>query len=216
MNPSPAIIRPYRPADLDDLYRICLATADAGADGSALYSDPQLVGHHYAAPYGLFSPETAFVAEDEQGVGGYILGALDTRAFEARLEVDWWPSLRPRYTDPSGTPHQAWSADQRLAYLIHHPFPAPRRIVEPFPSHLHIDLLPRLQGQGLGRRLIDLWLETIAKMGSRGVHLGVNPANARAIRFYNIYGLDRLDLPVPNADPALFFTRSIAPPASRA
>jgi ribosomal protein S18 acetylase RimI-like enzyme len=83
-------------------------------------------------------------------------------------------------------------------------------VVEPFPSHLHIDLLPRLQGQGLGRRLIDLWLETAGVMGSRGVHLGVNPANVRAGRFYLAYGLDRLDLPVPNGPPALFFTRDLS------
>jgi len=220
VNPRAARIRPYRPADLDDLYRICLATGDSGADASAFYRDPRLLGHVYAGPYGVLSPQTAFVAEDDQGVGGYIVGALDTRAFEARLEAEWWPNLRPRYADPSGTPHANWSADQRAAFLIHHPFPAPRRVVEPYPSHLHINLLPRLQGQDLGRRLIDLWLETIRRMGSRGVHLGVSPANGRAIRFYLAYGLDRLDLPVPNGPPALFFTRVLssatAPPASRA
>ncbi len=216
VNPRAAHIRPYRPSDLDDLYRICLATGDSGADASAIYRDPRVLGHLYAGAYGVLAPETAFVVEDEQGVGGYIVGALDTRGFEARLEAEWWPTLRARYADPSGTPHTNWSADQRAAFLIHHPFPAPRRVVEPFPSHLHINLMPRLQGQDLGRRLIDLWLATIERVGSRGVHLGVSPVNARAIRFYLAYGLDRLDLPVPNGPPALFFTRSIAPPASPA
>lgn len=214
VNPRAAQIRPYRPADLDALYRICLATGDSGADASAVYRDPGVVGHLFAGAYGVLGPETAFVVEDAEGVGGYIVGALDTRAFEARLEADWWPTLRTQYADPAGTSHLDWSADQRAAFLIHHPFPAPRRVVQRFPSHLHINLLPRLQGQDLGRRLIDLWLETIARMGSRGVHLGVSPANTRAIRFYLAYGLDRLDLPVPSGPPALFFTRSIAPPAS--
>lgn len=214
MRHAPAEIRPYRPADLDDLYRICLLTGDSGADASAIYRDPRLLGHVHAAPYGVLSPETAFVVEDQQGVAGYILGALDTRAFEARLEAEWWPALRPRYLDPSGTSHRDWTADQRYAYLIHHPFPAPRRVVEPFASHLHIDLLPRLQGQGLGRRLMDLWLRMADGRGSRGVHLGVSIANARAIRFYLSYGLDRLDLPVPNGPPALFFTRAFTGPRS--
>jgi len=216
MTRRPAEIRPYRPPDLDDLYRICLATGDAGADASDMYRDPKLVGHLYAAPYGVLSPDTAFVVEDDEGVGGYIVGAPDTRAFAARQEAEWWPRLRPHYADPSKTPHQDWNADQRAAYLIHHPFPAPRRVVEPFPSHLHINLLPRLQGQDLGRRLIDLMLETLRAKGSRGVHLGVNSANARAIRFYLAYGLDRWDLPIPNGPPALYFTRSNAPPASPA
>jgi ribosomal protein S18 acetylase RimI-like enzyme len=209
-----AQIRPYQPRDLDALYRICLLTSDAGADGSAIYRDPKLVGHLYAGPYGVLSSETAFVVEDEEGVGGYILGAIDTRAFEARQEAEWWPGLRPLYADPTGTPPEDWNADQRAAWLIHHRFPAPRRVVTPFPSHLHIDLLPRLQGQGLGRRLIDLWLETAKAMGSRGVHLGVNRANARAIRFYLAYGLDQLDLPIPSGPPALYFTRDLNSTAS--
>ena len=182
-------IRRYRPDDLEALYRIALATGDAGGDACHLYFDPKLIGHLYAAPYAILRPDTAFVAEDEEGVAGYILGAVDTGAFEALVEERWWPTLRPRNRDPAGTPHAHWSPDQRLSYLIHHPWRAPGRIVEPFPSHLHIDLLPRLQGRGLGRRLMDLWLGTARTLGSIGAHLGVNPGNARAMRFYRAYGL---------------------------
>lgn len=214
MTRNDAIIRPYRPADLEDLYRICLLTGDSGQDASAIYQDPRLVGHLYAAPYGVLCPDMAFVVEDDEGVGGYILGALDTRDFEARLDADWFPKLRPHYADPIGTPPEHWSADQRGAYLIHRPFHASRRVVSPFPSHLHIDLLPRLQGQGLGKRLIDLWLKTAAERGSHGVHLGVSRANERAIRFYLAYGLDQLDLPIPSGPPALYFTRAFRPSAS--
>lgn len=209
MTRQAADIRPYRPADLDDLYRICLATGDSGAEAGHLYRDPKVIGHIYAGPYGALSPETAFVVEDDQGVGGYIVGAIDTRAFEARLEAEWWPALRPQYADPSGTPYQTWTPDQQRAFLIHRPFHAPRRVVTPFPAHLHINLLPRLQGQDLGRRLIDLWLATAKAMGARGVHLGVSRANTRAIRFYLAYGLDQLDLPIPNGPPALYFTRDL-------
>ena len=54
-----AIVRPYHPADLDALYRVCLETGDAGRDATALYDDPTLLGHVYAAPYALFEPELA-------------------------------------------------------------------------------------------------------------------------------------------------------------
>jgi hypothetical protein len=43
-----AQIRTFRPGDLDSLYRICLATGDAGADAAHLYRDPELIGHVYA------------------------------------------------------------------------------------------------------------------------------------------------------------------------
>ena len=76
-----ALVRPYRPSDLDALYQICLLTGDDGQDATPLFSDPRLLGHFFAAPYGLFEPALAFVAEDTAGVGGYILSALDTQAF---------------------------------------------------------------------------------------------------------------------------------------
>src|SRR5579864_9171513 len=94
-------IRDARPADLDDLYEIALATGDSGQDAAHLYCDPKLVGHLYAAPYAVLAPEFALVIEDGASVGGYIVGALDTLAFEARLEAEWWPALRRAYPDPT-------------------------------------------------------------------------------------------------------------------
>ena len=88
MAAEPARTRPYRPRDLDALYQVCLQTGRNGGDATALYRDPWLIGHVHAAPYGIFQPSLAFVAQDDAGVGGYILGALDSKAFEARLERD--------------------------------------------------------------------------------------------------------------------------------
>ncbi|HLY78832.1 MAG TPA: hypothetical protein VKQ70_05630, partial [Caulobacteraceae bacterium] len=78
---SKPAIRDAQPGDLDAVYRIALATGDSGQDAAALYADPKLVGHLYAAPYAVLAPQFALVVEDELGVGGYIVGALDTLAF---------------------------------------------------------------------------------------------------------------------------------------
>ena len=202
-------IRDVQPGDLDALYRIALATGDSGADAAHLHSDPRLVGHLYAAPYAVLAPELALVVENAAGVGGYILGALDTLEFEARLEAEWWPALRRDYADPTGDPAR-WSLDQLRAYQIHHPRPPPARITDPYPSHLHINLLPRLQGCGLGQAMIDAWLARIAAAGSRGVHLGVSPANHRALRFYRAYGLAEFVFPRPKPNPdTIYFVRSL-------
>ncbi len=193
MRDGMATIRTLRADDLGALYHIALKTGDAGQDSTALYEDPKLVGHVYSAPYAVLAPETAFVVEDGDGVAAYIVGALDTRAFEALVEEKWWPQLRPLYADPAGTSHENWTADQLRAFSIHHPHRTPDRIVADHPSHLHINLLPRLQGQDFGRRLMDRWLEAMWAMGSRGVHLGVATVNARAIRFYEAYGFSRIE-----------------------
>lgn len=187
-------IRPYRPADLDDLYRICLLTADNGGDATPLYSDPKLPGHLFAAPYGVLEPSLAFIAEDDHGqAAGYIVGARDSQDFARRLERDWWPALRGRYPlPPAGLPAEDWTQEQRLAHAIEHPWPTEDDLAERYPSHLHIDLLPRLQGRGLGRRLMETLKAALRDQGSPGVHLHVGPGNRRAPAFYQHLGFTEL------------------------
>jgi ribosomal protein S18 acetylase RimI-like enzyme len=203
MDRTRAHIRPYRPADLSALYQICLLTGDDGQDATSLFHDPQLLGHCFAAPYGLFEPSLAFVAEDTDGVGGYILGALDTQAFDEQLESNWWPGLRARYPDPPpSVPPQQWTSDQRVAHIIHHPWRIPDQLAERYPSHLHIDLLPRLQASGYGRQLISALTTALRDRGSRGVHLHVARGNRAAAGFYRHIGFTELpateaELPAP-------------------
>jgi ribosomal protein S18 acetylase RimI-like enzyme len=185
-------IRPVRADDLDTLYRISLATGDGGADASAPYRDPKLIGHIYAAPYVVLCPETVFVAEDDDKVGGYIVGAAYTDAFEARLETEWWPALRPAYPEAAGVPRDDWTLDQRRIHTIHHPSRTPHALTSAFPSHLHINLLPAFRGRDVGRRLMDQWTRAVRLLGSPGAHLAVGRANTRAIRFYTAYGFHEL------------------------
>ena len=203
MNRTAAHIRPYRPGDLDALYEICLLTGDGGQDATSLFADPMLLGHFFAAPYGLFAPSLAFVLEDAQGVGGYILGALDTRAFEEQLESNWWPRLRTRYPDPAaGVPAEQWTPDQHMAHMIHHPWRIPDELAARYPSHLHIDVLPRLQAGGYGRQMTNTLTAALRDRGSRGVHLHVPRGNQRAAGFYRHLGFTELpataaELPAP-------------------
>jgi ribosomal protein S18 acetylase RimI-like enzyme len=190
-----ADIRAYRADDLDALYRICLLTGWSGQDATDFYKDPKLVGHIHAGPYGVLRPECALVVEDAEGVGGYIIGTADTPAFEAELEATWWPALRAEYADPANVRYRDMTPDQRLSRQIHHPQHMAAAITDPYPAHLHIDLLPRFQGRGFGKRLIDQWLALMKSMGARGAHLGVGEANERAVRFYRAYGFTQLDLP---------------------
>lgn len=178
-------IRPYQPDDLDELYEICLRTGAAGQDASAMVEDPRLFGEVFAAPYGVLEPQHAFVLDDGGGRAiGYVLGALDTAEFEARCEVEWWPSLRAAHPLVDG----GTRLDDLLIHLIHHRSTPSPAILEGYPSHLHIDLLPAAQRHGWGRRLMDTVCASLAAAGSRGVHWGVSTSNTRAIAFYRHLG----------------------------
>jgi ribosomal protein S18 acetylase RimI-like enzyme len=206
-----AWIRPYQPDDLDDLYLICVQTADNGADASGLFRDPMLPGHVYAAPYATFEPSLAFVAEDTAGAGGYIVGTLDSLAFDQRMEQDWWPTLRARYPNPPRDLAEQLSLPERHALQnIHHPWRTDVDLAERFPSHLHINLLPRLQGHGLGRQLIEALRSALRDQGSPGLHLLVGRSNQRATGFYRHVGFTEL----PATDVHVFAMNLSEPPSA--
>ncbi len=174
-------LRAYRPDDLDALYRICVETGDAGADATPLHNDRQLVGHIYAAPYGVLEPEHVLVAEDAEGVAGYIVGTHDTDGFTARLEREWWPQLRARYADTSGLTE----ADRGRVAAIMRPYASPADLVATYPAHIHMNLLPRLRGQRIGSRLLDMWVDGARAAGVQGIHLGASASNAGGIAFWS-------------------------------
>lgn len=173
--------------DLPGVYRVCLQTGDSGRDATGLYRNPDLLGHVYVGPYLVGQPAHAFVAADAQGIAGYTFAAIDTRAFEAWEESEWWPSLREQYPLTEGT-----SPDDEVTGLLHSPESAPDDVVAEYAAHLHIDLLPRIQGQGLGRALMERVLESLREHGARGVHLGVADDNDNATQFYRHLGFEEL------------------------
>ena len=185
-------IRPFNEGDLHACYAISLATGHAGGDASHLYRDPKMMGHIYIAPYALLAPDVTFVVEDLHGVAGFVAGAVDTIAWERRLERDWWPSLRRRYADPVVIPPEKQTADQRRASMIHHPPATPVEISSRYPAHLHMNLLPRLQRRGVGSLLLATWLAAARTRGARSFHVGVNRMNVGALRFWEAHGFAAL------------------------
>ena len=170
------------------MYDICLRTGASGEDATGTYREPDLLGEIYVGPYVRLAPSLAFVGEDGEGVAGYVLGVADTRAFEKACEREWWPAVRARH--PLGH-YPARSPEDRLIRLMHDPPVTSDDVVERYPAHLHIDLLPRLQGRGYGRRLLESLFDGLLGFGVSAVHLGVGLANQRAIGFY-----ERMDFTV--------------------
>ncbi|WP_372425386.1 GNAT family N-acetyltransferase [Salinarimonas chemoclinalis] len=206
-------IRPARPADREALLAISLATGDAGGDAAPLHRDGDLIGLIYSAPYLALEPGSALVAEDEAGVVGFAVGTRDTRAFEARLERDWWPALRAAHPRPTGDP-SSWDADARRIARFHAPRVAPVAVVAGHPAHMHLNLLARARGRGLGRRLADAWLGLCAADGAAdgpiGVHVAVHPANTGALAFWAACGFAPIAAPEALPDAATVWLARVA------
>jgi ribosomal protein S18 acetylase RimI-like enzyme len=181
-------IRPARPQDRQALFSICLLTADAGADATALYSDPELPGLVWSVPYLDFAPEHAFVLADGDAVLGYVVGAADTEAFEQKLDREWWPVLARKY---AGRESRA-KFDDNVLSRIKQPKHADPELARAYPGHLHINLLPQAQSGGWGRKMIETELESLRRAGAPAMHLGLSLTNDRAYGFYKHLGLSEI------------------------
>lgn len=181
-------LRPATLADRHDVESICTQTGDDGSDASDQYDEPTLLAALWASPHLVADPALGTIVVDDEGPAGYLVATADTAAFEAWCERMWWPALRDRY--PLQAPRR--DRDQQLVALIHAPEATPASITGPYPAHLHINLLPRVQGRGLGRALIERLCGQLRERGVAGVHLGVSGTNTRAIAFYEHLGFARL------------------------
>jgi ribosomal protein S18 acetylase RimI-like enzyme len=186
------ILRPARTGDLPGAYHVCLKTGNFGGDGEPYYrDDPDALGRIFVGPYLAFELDLGLTLEDAEGVCGYALGAFDSKVFFARYEKEWRPGLCAQFPQPQGDPAQ-WTRAQQAHDWYHHPdyyMPEP---YEAYPSHLHIDLLPRAQGRGYGRRMLEQVMDRLRARGSPGAHLGVSMLNTPAFGFYERLGFREL------------------------
>ena len=190
-------IRPFRAGAERSLAEICLRTADAGAVATGLLDDDDLWAEIFVLPYVARHPEFAFVVEADDGrVVGYIVGAPDSAAFEDWFATEWWPRHATRWPRPEGDPKPvSVSRQDGIVRYAHARRGGSQPFGDEYPAHLHIDLLPETQGQGLGRRLIETLEDALRAAGVGGLHLVASAENAGAVAFYPRVGFEPLASP---------------------
>lgn len=187
-----AVVRDYRPGDEAAAYFVCLKTGNQGDDGEPFYrEDPDALGRIFVGPYLRFEPALALMLEDEEGVCGYALAALDSRTFYERYEKEWRPELCARFPAPAGEPSR-WTRVESVHHLYHHPDYFRPEPYADYPAHLHIDLMARAHRQGHGTQMMNLLIDRLRAKGAPGVHLGMAASNDRAHRFYISLGFTDL------------------------
>jgi ribosomal protein S18 acetylase RimI-like enzyme len=202
-------IRRARPGDEPGAYYVCLKTGDFGRDGEPFYrEDPDALGRIFVGPYLAYEPELSLILQDAEGICGYALGAQDSRSFYARYETEWRPRLCAQFPEPQGDPG-GWTRAQQVHHWYHHPDYFCPEPYAAYPSHLHIDLLPRAQGQGHGRRMLEQVMHQLLRGGSPGAHLGVSMANGPAFGFYQRLGFRELCRVGSGTDGCIYMGKSL-------
>ena len=187
--------------DLPDLLRICLETGNYGSDATNDFYDKEILGRVYTAPYLLHAMKYAYVVTAPE-VCGYMLGVLDTVKFENELDKNYWPNLQANYQKLN--PYFK-DRDIETVQMIMNPSKVPANISENYPSHFHIDLLPKVQGKGVGSKIVGKLLAELDADRSTGVHLGVGSKNIAAQRFYAKMGFADLE----TVDDCLYMGRQL-------
>lgn len=164
-------IRPYQSADFDDVRRVCLETC----------SDPFLLAHTevlytvYADSYILEEPQSCFVAVDENGrVEGYTLCSTDAKAY-----ADAWHKTYFKRISKGGF---YW-------FLQHYSILHFKKMTRAgYPAHLHIDLSPSVQHQGVGTQLLNALFDYLKEKEVPGIYLGCSVHNEVGNAFYQKKG----------------------------
>ncbi|KAG9190144.1 hypothetical protein G6011_08232 [Alternaria panax] len=180
--------------DFEDGLHVFLKTIQPGLD----WEPARTVGSYlWYRAYVNVAPETCYVLDDGTGrVVGYCIGATDTTSFAQRWRDVFTPTidpkLVPRHKIQTGDPQMEGSDVKHFRKAVYeadcsmlHPWP---QMLEQYPAHLHIDILPEYQGKGWGKVLIQTLLGTFKSKGAKGVHLDMVQSNTGARAFYNRIG----------------------------
>ncbi len=197
-------IRSVTRADAGVIARICLLTGDRGTDASGTFGDDSAIADVYATPY-LYGPGCfAWVWDEGSGAAGYLVGTVDTRAFQRWFVDEWWPSRPPREPQTEADRWLLPSAVDPERMLIDQ--------LDDYPAHLHIDLLPHVQRKGAGRALIETMAQDLTRRAIPGIHVVAVTENRGAQAFYPRVGF----APVAQDRGSVTFARrlSVAPGVS--
>ncbi|MBR0510025.1 MAG: GNAT family N-acetyltransferase [Clostridia bacterium] len=164
-------IRPYRQTDFEDVRFVC-QNSDGPCDWPQHTRDFVLTT--YCDYYLEQEPYNCFVAaNDEDRAIGYVICTEDYGRFR--------PVFMEKYA--AKFPKDGWAYNGAKDSTV-----LQEKYKAAYPAHLHIDILPEYQRQGLGHRLIDTLRGHLRNKGVPGVMLTVGASNKVGRSFYEKYG----------------------------
>lgn len=190
-------IRPYLPSDEPLVYEVCRKTCDDGMDGTKVFSElPNLIGDKLVGGFLNLSNEYCFVVEDETGVCGYALAALDAQQFSKKLEVAWIPALCIKYPAPNKESSQLLTPSEQIMNSFHaKAVKVPDVVYKHHPSCVTMSMLPSIVDSSVSKRLLACVLAALKSNGSHGVFSQVLMGDKNVVEFYSKLGFLEINLP---------------------
>jgi len=186
-------IRHYQPSDQFMVFEISADTAFFGEPVEAFLEDRRLYIDAFARYYINFEVPFTWVANNSQFVIGFLLGCSDTSRQSKRWRryIITKVLVRAIFGKYKLGRLSASFARGMLVGMLRGEEPEVDLIE--YPAHLQIDIKQGFRGMGVGRRLIDVYLEQLHQLGVGGVHLGTTSHNEAACHLYENIGFQLLD-----------------------
>lgn len=211
------VIRKYRPEDRAAVRRICYDTGLMGDPIDPYFGCLELFADYWMNYYTDYEPESAFVAELDGEVIGYLVGCKDTAVWERTQRDLIMPKIRRKLFT------FGYKIDRRFFRFMWWYI---RRMwrgedvdepIDGFPAHLHMNLAHEYRGGGIGSRLLSAYLAYLSRNNVEGLHLGTTTANKLAAPFYKKWGFRLVsehpftmyESIAPEKHKGLFFTRKV-------
>ncbi|MHC4561472.1 MAG: GNAT family N-acetyltransferase [Planctomycetota bacterium] len=182
---DPYRIRPYRRSDRQAVRGICVATCWMGDYRPEMIPDEWLWAEYWTRYFTDRDPGLSWVAVQAGRTGnvvGYLTGTADIRRFEAYAPYLLAPmaarAIRRRLISRS-RPRRALLAFARSA--LRGELAIPPALLRDYPATWHFNLLPAARRQGLGSRMLSLFIAHLRKMNVPGLHAQVISTNAASI-----------------------------------
>ncbi len=181
-------IRPYRAEDREGLFKIAADTAFFGDPIEIYMEDRRIFLDAFYAYYTDYEPEHAWVATSDDEVVGFLTGCVDSARKDKIVNKHIMPRLIFRLltgyyqVGPKAHRHlwRMWKSQRR------HLFPSAN--LDDYPAHLHINVADEWRGNGIGSRLMKVYLDQLSYLRVPGVHLGTSSENLAACQLYEKLG----------------------------
>jgi GNAT superfamily N-acetyltransferase len=190
---SEFVVRHYQQKDRGTVLRIGADTAFFGDPIEAYMEDRNIFLDAFYAYYTDLEPEHLWVACRDERVVGFLTGCVDTRSYGWKYLRFILPGvllrlLRGRYR--FGKRSIGYITGMLTGVLRGE---LPHADLGVYPAHLHINVEADWRGRGLGRRLMEAYLQNLRELGVNGVHLDTSSLNEAACRLYEKMGFHLLD-----------------------
>lgn len=186
------VIRRCELRDLAGASEVCCRTGYGGEDisRSRQFRDRRLFAMLFCHYYLRYERDTSYVVtprDEPNRVVGYVLACSDTERYEHAFARRMVPRIALRSLFVT-----SWRYPRTLFEMLHWERGVPWREANPagegFPAHLHIDILPEYQRQGIGGRLLERVETRLRELGVPGIHLVTSSEHRSALPFYEKHG----------------------------